>query len=115
MRQAHLVAVISVLLAAALLISTRLPLAATTAWMDVTKPSTPPPSPPPGYVTPISHAERIALTYNPATDRFEADFVFDEGGRYEFVFQAEDAGGLRSQGVAVSVAVGRTFLPRLGR
>ena len=90
-------------------------LAATTAWMDVTKPSTPPPSPPPGYVTPISHAERIALTYNPATDRFEADFVFDEGGRYEFVFQAEDAGGLRSQGVAVNVAVGRAFLPWLGR
>lgn len=115
MRQAHFVAAMNVLLAVALLINTRLPLAATTAWMEVTKPSTPPPSPPPGCQTPISHAARVALTYSPATDRFEVDFVFDEGGTYEFVFQAEDAGGLRSQGVAVSVAVGRAWLPWLGR
>lgn len=45
-------------------------------WMEVTKPSTPPPSPPPGYQTPISHAVRVALTYNPTTDRFEVDVHF---------------------------------------
>ncbi|MGB3220823.1 MAG: C13 family peptidase, partial [Anaerolineae bacterium] len=88
--------------------------AGTTVWMEITKPSTPPPSPPPGYQTPISHAERVALTYNPATDRFEADVTFDEEGPYQLVFQAEDAGGQRAQPVIVTLRVGRAvFMPQV--
>jgi hypothetical protein len=86
--------------------------AAARAWMEVTRPSTLPPSPPPGYTTPISHAERVNLIYNASADRFEVDFMFNEAGLYRFVFQAEDAGGLRAQPVAASVRAGRAvFLP----
>ncbi len=73
------------------------------AWIEVTRPSTPPPSPPPGYTTPISHAKRLDLTYNPETERFETNFLFDEVGKYQFVFQAEDAGEQRAQPVVVEV------------
>jgi len=72
-----------------------------TVWMEVTRPSTPPPSPPPGYITPISHAERMDLAYNPSSGLFEVEFVFDEVGTYQFVFNAEDAGGQRARSVSV--------------
>lgn len=88
--------------------------ASATVWMEVTKPTTPPPSPPPGYQTPISHAVRVPLTYNPATDRFEADVTFNEAGPYQFVFQAEDAGGQRAQPVIVALRAGRAvFMPQV--
>lgn len=84
----------------------------TAVWMEVTKPSTLPPSPPPGYTTPVSHAERIDLTYNPLTDRFQVDFTFDEVGMYQLIFQAEDADGQRGQPVALTVSSGsRVYLP----
>jgi len=72
-----------------------------TVWMEVTKPSTPPPSAPPGYITPVSHAERVDLAYNPISGRFEAQFAFDEVGAYQLMFNAEDAGGQRAQPVSV--------------
>jgi hypothetical protein len=80
--------------------------------VEVTKPSTLPPSPPPGYTTPVSHAERVNLTYNPLTDRFQVDFAFDETGVYQLIFHAEDADGQRAQPVALTVKTGgRIYLP----
>jgi hypothetical protein len=86
--------------------------ATTQAWVEVSKPSTLPPSPPPGYTTPVSHAERINLTYNPLTDRFQLKLAFDERGNYQLIFHAEDADGQRAQLVALTVNTGgRIYLP----
>jgi len=82
-------------------------------WMMVTRPSTPPPSAPPGYITPISHAERVDLAYNPTTGKFEVQFVFDEVGTYQFVLNAEDAGGQRAQPVTVYRTT--AYLPLVAR
>ncbi len=90
--------------------------AVATVWIEVTKPSTAPPSPPPGYDTPVSHAERVALAYNPMTSRFETEVTLKKLGRYEFIFQAEDASGLRSQPVPASLRIGHSVhLPLLMR
>lgn len=61
------------------------------------------PSASPGYITPISHAERVELAYNPTSGKFETRFAFDETGAYQFVFNAEDAGGQRAQAVSASL------------
>jgi hypothetical protein len=81
-------------------------------WAMVSRPSTPPPSPPPGYTTPVSHADRVDLVYNAQTDRFEASFVFDELGSYQFEFNARDASDQQAQPVTVVVSNGsRMYLP----
>jgi hypothetical protein len=80
--------------------------------MMVTKPSTPSPSAPPGYNTPVSYAERVNLTYNPQNDRFEVAFVFDETGPYQLEFNACDASGQQALPVTAAVRNGsRFYLP----
>lgn len=43
-------------------------------------------------------------------------FTFDEAGPYQFVFQAEDAGGQRAEPIIVALrADAAAFMPGVGR
>lgn len=85
-------------------------------WVEIRKPSTPPPQIPPGSISPITFAETINMTYMETIDSFEMDIIFDELGRYEFVFHAEDSLGQRSKPVISYVDVGKNvYLPVIVR
>ncbi len=88
----------------------------TAVWAMVSRPSTPPPSAPPGYTTPVSHAERVDLVYSVQTDRFEVDFIFDEAGVYQWEFNARDASGQQALPVTVTVrTAAEVYLPLIVR
>ena len=61
-------------------------------------------------------ARILAPAANPATGKFGIECIFHGVGTYQFVFDAEDAGGQRAQAVRSTTTVGgAVYLPLVAR